>query len=78
MFDGAKKYTEADVDFADRQPEFEMLFDLDADPQEMNNLIKSHAGSEILASLRQRCAERSRDLNQQRTRFTKAVRIEKR
>ena len=48
MFDGVKKYKEEDVDFADRKPEFEMLFDLAADPGELNNLIKDMEDTKLL------------------------------
>lgn len=62
MYDGKADYREADVDFAGRKPEFEMLFDLEADPGERNNLIESLADSDILAALRRdRRRERRRD-----------------
>jgi len=78
MYDGKTGYEEPDVDFSNREPEFEMLFDLEADPGEMKNLIESHADSEILASLRRGCAEHSRSLNQRREAFSNTVRVEKR
>lgn len=78
MYDGKTKYKEGDVDFTDRKPDFEMLFDLKADPAEKHNLIESHAGSEILATLRRKCAAHSSTLNQQRQAYMKTVRIEKR
>ena len=78
MFDGKVAYKETDVDFANRKPEFEMLFDLEADPKEMNNLIMSHADSKVLASLRERCATRSKDLNQRRKQFRESVEVKTR
>jgi arylsulfatase A-like enzyme len=78
MYDGKAGYDEADVDFSQRKPEFEMLFDLDADPGEMRNLIESHAGSETVATLRRKCAAHSRSLNQRRQAFKKTVPVERR
>jgi arylsulfatase A-like enzyme len=78
MFDGVVSYDEKDVDFSNRKPDFEMLFDLKTDPTEMHNLIESHAGTEILASLRSRCAAQSRSINLRRQAFKKSLRVEKR
>ncbi len=78
MYDGKVKYEESDVDFSNRNPDFEMLFDLESDPGEMNNLIESHADSEVLASLRASCAAHSSSLNQRREAFKKRVQIERR
>jgi len=78
MYDGKMGYEESDVDFSNREPEFEMLFDLEADPKEMNNLIESRADSEILASLRKSCAAHSRSLNQSRQALKSTVRYERR
>ncbi len=78
MYDGVGKYAEIDVDFKDRAPEFEMLFDLDADPKEMNNLIEEMADSEILASLRSKTAANSVTMNQRREQFKDAVAIQSR
>jgi hypothetical protein len=78
MYDGKTGYAEADVDFSNRKPDFEMLFDLEADPGEMNNLVESQAGSEIVATLRTKCAAHSRSLNQQRQAFMNVVQVEKR
>ena len=72
MFDGIGKYKETDVDFSDRKPEFEMLFDLSVDPDEKKNLIGQMENSEVLAGLRQKCAAQSETLNQRREEF-KAV-----
>ena len=78
MYDGKTGYDEADVDFSNRKPDFEMLFDLDADPGEMNNLVKSHAGSEILATLRSKCAAHSESINRQRKEFKNTVEVQER
>ena len=59
MYDGVVPYDETDVDFAGRAPEFEMLFDLEADPGERETLIASPVDSPLLAELRQRCAEQA-------------------
>ena len=78
MFDGVGNYREKDVDFADRKPDYEMLFDLEADPGEMKNLIKSHGDSKILAALRRKTVAGSKTLNQERKRFVETVAIESR
>jgi arylsulfatase A-like enzyme len=78
MYDGVVGYDETHVDFADRAPEFEMLFDLEADPDERNNLIASHADSPILAELRKECAEQSEALNQRREDFKRVVPVQRR
>lgn len=73
MFDGKAKFREEDVDFSSREPEFEMLFDLEADPGEMNNLIENLGDSELVADLRARCAAESRELNRRREAVKAAV-----
>ena len=78
MYDGKTGYVESDVDFSNRKPDFEMLFDLEADPGEMDNLVESHADSEILATLRAKCAAHSQSLNEQRRRLKKTVEVQKR
>ena len=78
MYDGKTGYDESDVDFSNRNPDFEMLFDLKADPREMDNLIESHADSKILALLRSRCAAHSHSLNQHRQTFKDTVQVERR
>ncbi|MCG8508339.1 MAG: sulfatase-like hydrolase/transferase, partial [Rhodospirillales bacterium] len=78
MFDGRNRYDEADIDFTNRSPDFEILFDLDADPDERNNLVESHDGSDILASLRRRCAARSQALNEERRAYKEAIHVERR
>lgn len=56
-------YTEEDIDFSKRQPDFEQLFNLKDDPKEMNNLIMEYEGSEILSELRSKTAVYSNDMN---------------
>jgi hypothetical protein len=60
------RYTEEDVDFRGRRPDFEQLFDLSEDPGERENLIATHEGSDILAALRRLCQARSEELNDRR------------
>ncbi|MEM9280903.1 MAG: sulfatase-like hydrolase/transferase [Verrucomicrobiota bacterium] len=79
MFDGAKpSYVEADVDFAERKPAFEMLFDLEADPKENVNLIEEKEGSKQLEEFRSWVAAQSEDLNRQRDTYREIVEIKKR
>jgi arylsulfatase A-like enzyme len=78
MFDGKTGYDESDVDSSHRQPDFEMLFDLEADPQEMDNLARSDDHRAVLATLRRKCAAHSQSLNEQRRVFRSTVQIQKR
>ncbi len=78
MYDGVEPYDEQDVQFANRKPDFELLFDLEADPGEVNNLIESHADRAILAMLRKKCKDQSNALNQQRREFRSAVPVQTR
>jgi arylsulfatase A-like enzyme len=73
MFDGVTKYNETDVDFADRNPEFEMLFDLATDPGEMNNLIKDMGDTKLLETFRQKTAAYSISLNETREKYKARV-----
>jgi hypothetical protein len=66
MFDGVAPYAERHVDFEGRAPDFEQLFDLEADGREKNNLIEAYEGTALLASLRRECQQRSCDLNRRR------------
>jgi arylsulfatase A-like enzyme len=79
MYDGVGKYAEKDVDFVGRKPEFEMLFDLEKDPGEMNNLAAAHAtrNSKILVSLRKKTAAHSNAANKERQRFVAEVAVAK-
>ena len=78
MYDGVQGYREQDVNFAHRSPEFEMLFDLDDDPREMNNLVSSAAHAEILTTLRNKCARYSQALNLRRKGFLQSVGVQTR
>lgn len=78
MYDGVADYLEKDVDFAGRKPEFEMLFDLEADPGERNNLIESQAAGAILEELRKKCAAQSEAINRRRAEFKKVVETQRR
>lgn len=79
MFDPAKgRYNESHVDFTDRNPDFEMLFDLETDPGERNNLIDTKAHRKILATLRTKTAKHSQAINRRRSEFRKSVAVEKR
>jgi hypothetical protein len=78
MFDAPGKYSEKDVEFSGKSPAFEMLFDLESDPSEMNNLAKSMANSKILQQLRAKTISSSTKLNQERKRFVKAYQVQQR
>lgn len=71
MFDGIDKYIEDDLDFADREPEFEQLFNLNDDPEEMFNLIEQLENSKILKELRGKTANYSKKLNADRNSYRK-------
>uniref|UniRef100_UPI0035675938 sulfatase-like hydrolase/transferase n=1 Tax=Pontiella sp. TaxID=2837462 RepID=UPI0035675938 len=55
--DGGWNYDEDDLDFSNRKPDFEQLFDLEADPGERNNLIGQYP--EVLERLRAQCRKES-------------------
>ena len=59
-------HTEADLQFENRKPDFEQLFNLEHDPTEHNNLIAKYEGTDLLEELRNRCAEYSANLNLER------------
>ena len=73
MYDGVLAFKETDVDFAGRKPEFELLFDLESDPDERTNLasVAEHAG--ILAALRGKTAAESVAINARREAFKATV-----
>ena len=73
MYDGVMPFTEEDVDFANRPPEFELLFDLESDPGEQTNLTSVPAQADILDQLREKTAEQSIAINARREAFKTAV-----
>lgn len=70
MFDG-KIHTDANVDFSDRQPDFEQLFNLNDDPGERNNLIADYADNPILEDFRESCRRQSQQINEARRIYSK-------
>jgi arylsulfatase A-like enzyme len=73
MYDGVMPFRESDVDFADRPAEFELLFDLESDPNEQTNLASVPAHADILAELREKTAAQSIALNARREAFKAEV-----
>ncbi len=69
MYDGVTKYREDDLDFSNREPEFEQLFDLENDPGEKINLIEKYKDSTLLFSLREKCAIESERVNLERKEY---------
>ena len=53
------QYSEQDVDFRGRQPDFEQFFDLSNDPGEETNLIAEPSLQERVERLRERCRQHS-------------------
>lgn len=66
MYDGKTGYMEANVDFSNRKPDFEQLFNLKEDPEEKNNLVDQYEGTQVLAALRMKCQKHSDELNKKR------------
>lgn len=73
MYDGVPRFKEQHVDFKGRHPEFEMLFDLEADPSEHANLATDPEYADILVELRARTASQSIAINQRREAYMKVV-----
>jgi len=73
MYDGVLPYDERHVDFAGRRPDFEMLFDLQADPGERTNLATAAEHREVLAELSRKCADQSAALNKRREAFRQLI-----
>lgn len=78
MFDGLENYTEADVDFSKKNPEFEQLFNLRDDPEEKNNLIANYEGTELLEGLRAKCVSQSIELNKARALYKQDINVSSR
>lgn len=78
MYDGVMPWREEHVDFRGRAPEFEMLFDLAADPAERENLATDPAQTAVLDELRAKVATESVALNDRREAFKKAVETSRR
>jgi arylsulfatase A-like enzyme len=78
FYKGKVNFLEADLDFTGRSPALEMLFDLEADPGERNNLVADPDHSEILAQLRARTAAESKAINQRRDAYMENIRVESR
>ncbi len=70
MYDGVNPYLEKDLDFTDRPPVFEQLFNLQADPAEEINLIDQYRQTEFLQQLREKVSEYSNELNKRRQEYT--------
>jgi arylsulfatase A-like enzyme len=66
MYAWGKTYTEADLDFTGRQPDFEQMFNLEEDPTEHRNLIAEYEGTDLLNELREKCTAYSITMNQER------------
>ncbi len=75
MYDGVTGYKESGVDFANRKPDFEQLFNLKDDPQEKLNLLAEREGSALLTELRKKTAAHSEKLNQQRAEYKKTFSV---
>lgn len=71
MYDGVTNFKEPDVDFRGREPEFEMLFDLHADPTEHDNLAHDPDHAATLAAFRTQTAAESVAINARRNAFMK-------
>lgn len=73
-----KKYSENDIDFTALKPDFEQLFNLKDDPNEMVNLIENYEGTKILTQLRNKTANNATKLNIQREKYKQSTTIKKR
>ncbi len=77
MYDGVKYYQERDLNFEDNEPDFEQLFNLKDDPQEMNNLVDQYKDSSLLIELREKVKKYSQELNNKREKYLKTHRCAK-
>lgn len=71
MYAWGQRYSEADLDFNGRRPDFEQLFDLDEDPTEHHNLVDAYEDTELLNKLRGKCANYSSRMNLERSSYIK-------
>ena len=78
MFDGVAPYTEQHTDFTGRTPDFEQLFDLQNDPEERMNLVQAYQDTDLLASMRRLCQQRSTDLNRRRSQYRRTHQVTER
>ncbi len=65
-FKAAHPYDQGDVLFGDQSPVFEQLFNLQADPGEVKNLISSPDAGPVLADLKKKTRESLKRLNKNR------------
>jgi hypothetical protein len=71
-------FKEQHVDFKDRAAEFEMLFDLEADPTEHDNLVTDPKHAAVLAEWREKTATQSIAINQRRADYMKTNSVQTR
>lgn len=77
MYDSPGRYNESHLEFKGRKPGFECLFDLEADPQEMSNLIDDPKYQTLISDMRAKCQTYSDDLNRDRSSYATMVKVEK-
>ncbi|GAA4237882.1 sulfatase [Postechiella marina] len=68
-------YNEADINFKNKQPGFEQLFNLKDDPKEMHNLIKQYEGTNLLSELRRKTANYANTMNNTREKYKETHQI---
>jgi len=68
---GKGRYTPQDIDFRQKQPIFEQLFELAGDPAEENNLVGNKKYARVLNALREKCSRYSAEMIRRRNRFHK-------
>lgn len=73
MYNGVEGYKESDIDFSDRQADYEQLFNLNEDPGEHNNLVEKYAGTSLLNELSEKCSNYSVELNKKREEYKKVI-----
>ncbi|MGK7395544.1 MAG: sulfatase-like hydrolase/transferase [Candidatus Cyclobacteriaceae bacterium M3_2C_046] len=75
MFDGVAHYTEKDLDFRGKEPDFEQLFNLNDDPEEKFNLAAEYNNSKLLNELRGKVKKYAAEVNRQRKAYLKTHQI---